>query len=274
LPIEGADDAGVDRLFRTLVPVVNGRRPGHEIVHRLRRKWDLGHSWQAALDGVREHVRALVDLKGPAGVVLDRLALDFEALAPESVASLRALFRSLADHGVDLDRVELDLGFGRGIGFYSQMVFEIVAPTPDGPVEVCGGGRYDGLARVFGSDRDDRGVGFAFGLERVARVLEAQGVNSASVVEDAVLLIPGRPEAIPQAVRLATALRSRGFRAILEMGDPGELIRDGGSRAVVVGDERGDDSLILHDRRRPSAERVTPQELIRIVAESAGELKP
>ena len=176
LPIEGADHVGIDRLFRTLVPVVNGRRPGHEIIHRLRRKWDLGHGWLAALDGVREHVRALVDLRGPAGEVLDRLSRDFEALAPDSVASLRALVRSLGDHGVDLDRLELDLGFGRGIGFYSQMVFEIVAATPDGPVEVCGGGRYDGLARVLGSDRDDRGVGFAFGLERVASVLEAQGV--------------------------------------------------------------------------------------------------
>ena len=64
-------------------------------------------------------------------------------------------------------RVELDLGFGRGIGFYTQMIFELVVATPAGPVEVCGGGRYDGLARVLGSDRDDRGVGFAFGLERL-----------------------------------------------------------------------------------------------------------
>ena len=67
-------------------------------------------------------------------------------------------------------RVELDLGFGRGIGFYTQMIFELVVATPAGPVEVCGGGRYDGLARVLGSDRDDRGVGFAFGLERLAEV--------------------------------------------------------------------------------------------------------
>ena len=73
----------------------------------------------------------------------------------------------LAHHGVNASRVELDLGFGRGIGFYSQMIFELVVATPGGPVEVCGGGRYDGLARVLGSDRDDRGVGFAFGLERL-----------------------------------------------------------------------------------------------------------
>ena len=41
------------------------------------------------------------------------------------------------------------------------MIFELAVPTPAGSIEVCGGGRYDGLARVLGSNRDDRGVGFA-----------------------------------------------------------------------------------------------------------------
>ena len=42
--VSQADDRGVDRLFRQLVPDVTGRRSGHEIIHRLRRKWDLSHS--------------------------------------------------------------------------------------------------------------------------------------------------------------------------------------------------------------------------------------
>jgi histidyl-tRNA synthetase len=54
------------------------------------------------------------------------------------------------------------------------MIFELVVPTADGAIDVCGGGRYDGLARVLGSDRDDRGVGFAFGLERLADVCAAR----------------------------------------------------------------------------------------------------
>ena len=71
---EGGDDGGVDRLFRTLVPVINGRRQGHEIVGRLRRKWDLGHSLRGTLDKVRGHARALAALQGPPGDVFDRLA--------------------------------------------------------------------------------------------------------------------------------------------------------------------------------------------------------
>ena len=76
----------------------------------------------------------------------------------------------------------LDLGFGHGIGFYSQMIFELIAPTPTGPVVVCHGGRYDGLARVLGSDRDPHGVGFAFGLERLHHALEARTASATEEV--------------------------------------------------------------------------------------------
>ena len=73
-------------------------------------------------------------------------------------------------------RIKLDLGFSRGIGFYTQMIFELEVSTPSGSLEVCGGGRYDGLARVLGSSRDDRGAGFAFGLERLAEVCAGAAV--------------------------------------------------------------------------------------------------
>ncbi len=69
--VDQADDVGIDRLFRTLVPVVTGRRPGHEIVHRLRRKWDLGHGLLGALGRVREQVHRLAELKGDPAAVLD-----------------------------------------------------------------------------------------------------------------------------------------------------------------------------------------------------------
>ncbi len=64
--VSQADDRGVDRLFRQLVPDVTGRRSGHEIVHRMRRKWDLGHSLAEILGRVRGQVHALAELRGPA----------------------------------------------------------------------------------------------------------------------------------------------------------------------------------------------------------------
>ncbi len=205
--VEGAEDRGVDRLFRTLVPVVNGRREGHEIVGRLRRKWDLGRSLRGTVDSVRHQCRTLATLQGPPVEVLARLTRDHVDLAPESVAELRALIATLDHHGIGPDRIHLDFGFGRGIGFYSQVIFELIAPTPDGPLEVCGGGRYDGLARVLGSERDDRGVGFAFGLERLAAAIEARPEGGTSV-RRGVVMLGGEGDAA--SIRLAQRLRAEG----------------------------------------------------------------
>jgi len=204
---DGSGDAGDDRLFRTLVPVVTGRRSGAEVLQRLRRKWELGHSLASALERVRGQLHALAGLRGRPAAILDRLARDHEVTAPESVAQLRRTVQSLDDYGVDLDRVELDLGFGRGIGFYTQLVFELVAPTANGPVVVCGGGRYDGLARVFGSDRDDRGVGFAFGLERLLGVLDARGTVRPGLPPRGCLVAASSGHS-GEATRLASRLRA------------------------------------------------------------------
>jgi histidyl-tRNA synthetase len=125
---------------------------------------------------LRGQFHALGELRGPAPAVLRRLEQNFALQAPGSIGDLGDLVNQLDNCGVESARVELDLGFGRGIGFYTQMIFELAVPTSFGPIEVCGGGRYDGLARVLGSDRDDRGVGFAFGLERLADACAARGV--------------------------------------------------------------------------------------------------
>jgi histidyl-tRNA synthetase len=177
--VSQADDRGVDRLFRHLVPDVTGRRSGHEIIHRLRRKWDLDHSLSEILGRVRGRFHALAELRGPAEDVLARLKQTFAPQAPRSISDLGELVSQLGQRGVESRRVELDLGFGRGIGFYTQMIFELVAPTSGGPIAVCGGGRYDGLARVLGSNRDDRGVGFAIGLERLAEACAARAPEPA-----------------------------------------------------------------------------------------------
>jgi len=256
-------EPGIDRLFRTLVPVVTGRRSGGEIVHRLRRKWDLSHGLLGALERVREQVQAMAGLTGPPLEVLGRLGSETAALAPDSVAALRALFGALEGFGVDPSRVSLDLGFGRGIGFYSQVIFEIAAPAGGESVEVCGGGRYDGLARVLGSDRDDRGVGFAFGLERLAAVLDAQREHGPGVGPPArgwLVIAPGESDA-PAAARLAAMLRVQGFRALLETGTGAPeavAARLGATRtahAVVVSGE-GPLWLIGPDGGKPSATTV------------------
>ena len=93
--VSHADDGGVDRLFRHLVPDVTGRRSGHEIINRLRSKWDLDHSLSQILGRVRDQFHGLAELRGPAPAVLERLDQNFAALAPRSIADLGDLVKQL-----------------------------------------------------------------------------------------------------------------------------------------------------------------------------------
>lgn len=254
-------DPAVDRLFHHLVPDVAGRRSGREVLERLRRKWYLGRSLKETLAKVRGEIRTLADLRGPIVDVLERLDRDYKALAPESVASIREFAAMLEAHGVELDRVELDLGFGRGIGFYTRMIFELLVETPEGDVEVCGGGRYDGLARVLGSDRDDRGAGFAFGLERLDRVLESRAREDRAPRGFLVVGANDRGNA-REAATLATFLRDRlDLPVVLS----GLKFDDAVERAKAIGLERivaVGSTIEVWDLRGGDVRRVEEDELI------------
>jgi histidyl-tRNA synthetase len=224
-------------------------------------------------------VHGLAGRRGNPAEVLDRLGHDVEAKAPDSVAALRALVGTLEHFGVDLDRVELDLGFGRGIGFYSRMIFELIAPTPTGPVEVCGGGRYDGLARVLGSARDDRGVGFAFGLERLRQVLDAQGRPGRDGGARGFLVVAHDPSSMPYAIQVATRLRAECARAVLEADRPfaravARAHELGLARIIVVkGPPEDADAVALHDLDGTTEAEVPLAEVDRLVREGAGGLR-
>ena len=64
----------------------------------------------------------------------------------------------------------------RGLDYYTKTVFEIVTPTEDGELTVCGGGRYDGLIEQLGGPATP-GVGFGMGVERMLLVQQMQGAS-------------------------------------------------------------------------------------------------
>ena len=238
--VSHADEPGVDRLFRHLVPNVTGRRSGHEIINRLRSKWELDRTLWQILARVREQFHGLAELRGPAPTVLERLDQNFASLAPRSIADLGALVKELAHQGVEANRVELDLGFRRGIGFYSQMIFELVVETAAGPVEVCGGGRYDGLARVLGSNRDDRGVGFAFGLERLMEVCAGRAARPNTTVERVVRLEMTTGPIDP--IRLAIPSKGHLYDGIIE------LLKTAGYKVRRASDRQYEATIVGHPR--------------------------
>jgi ATP phosphoribosyltransferase regulatory subunit len=106
----------------------------------------------------------------------DEAAAELRALSADAGLKLDAaldLFESrtgfLAARGVDVGRIRFASVFGRGLDYYSGMVFELHDPdTPNGR-PLVGGGRYDGLLSRLGSAEPIPAVGFAVWVERLAK---------------------------------------------------------------------------------------------------------
>jgi ATP phosphoribosyltransferase regulatory subunit len=104
--------------------------------------------------------------------VLDQATELGGAAVERATQRLRATSDSLAARGVK-DRVRLDLGLLRDLGYYTGAIVEVYDPAL-GHI-LGGGGRYDTLLGRFG--RDLPAVGFALYVERlhVAQAEEERG---------------------------------------------------------------------------------------------------
>jgi len=104
-----------------------------------------------ALSQMRGGSEVLEQARGLGGAAVER-----------ATARLQETFEALGERGV-ADRVQIDLGLLRDLGYYSGAILEVYDPAL-GHV-LGGGGRYDGLLKRFGVDLP--AAGFALYLERV-----------------------------------------------------------------------------------------------------------
>ncbi len=104
---------------------------------------------------------ALSQLRGGREVLDQARALGGDAVA-RATTRIQETFEALEARGV-ADRVQIDLGLLRDLGYYSGAILEVYDPAL-GHV-LGGGGRYDRLLKRFGVDLP--AAGFALYLERV-----------------------------------------------------------------------------------------------------------
>jgi histidyl-tRNA synthetase len=249
--IEGMDDAQAEALLLHAMREIGvnlrfGTRPPEQIVGRLVRKLRREDP-QPRVERALALLERLCHIHGPPAQMLPAAAalLDEYGLPTGALDELRAILALAEAHGVPADQLELDLGLGRGLHYYTGVIFEIYAP--DG-MQICGGGRYDELVTALGGRSHTPAVGFAYGLERV---VAASSLSAERPHADEVLVVAADDESYPYALRVAAELRARGYVAMADVRGRAVTgnLRDAARREVafvaVVGAEERERGEVL-----------------------------
>lgn len=268
-----AHQAITDFLHSLNIRIDSNRAEG-EVIERLLHKIredQQGPKLQVALD----FMGRLGELVGePAGILrqAQALAADFK-LDGGALDALKRTLNCLADYGDISGDIELDFGLNRGLHYYTGLIFELHCPAQTGElIQICGGGRYDNLVSILGGGDPTPALGFAYGIERIASVLEAG--KGAAPDNGIICVIPVADDDCAAALAIARELRAREIAAevSIEGRNLGRSLkradRRGARLVIIIGEaERAEQSAILRDMRSRQERRVAQAELAVTVEE-------
>jgi len=105
----------------------------------------------------------------------------------------------------------VNLGFVRGLAYYTGLIFEVVHPSV--PFSIAGGGRYDNLVELYGGNPTPA-VGFAIGIERTALVLDNLQKNEIYPKISVIIL---SEDGLQYGISIIDKLRSNNYVAVLNL---------------------------------------------------------
>jgi histidyl-tRNA synthetase len=133
-------------------------------------------------------LQPVLQLSGNTPVKLDKLSkvLSDSETGMKGIDELRRLFAYIESTPI-VSGVELDLTLARGLNYYTGAIIEV--KSKDVSIgSICGGGRYDNLAGVFGMEGVS-GVGVSFGADRIYDVLNQLNLFDNTQVSSTEILI-------------------------------------------------------------------------------------
>jgi histidyl-tRNA synthetase len=132
----------------------------------------------------------------------------------QALREIAAITQLVRRNGATADLI-VDLGFARGLEYYTGMIFEVF--VPDLGIALGGGGRYDKLVELFRGEPMPA-VGCAPGIDRIVLAMEKSGLFPPSTpVLAQVLVVPVSAELSGRAFDVATQIRKHGISAQNEM---------------------------------------------------------
>jgi len=149
-------------------------------------------------------------LSGPPGVALPAAAelLARHQISETPLRELEEIVSFLKAADLPEDSIEVNLGFGRGLHYYTGMIFEMYSTDPEvAGRQLCGGGRYDDLITSMGGRKLTPACGFAYGIQRLTACLP-----EAEIVPKVDLLVTAEDGNMSGALlRIARRLRETGL---------------------------------------------------------------
>lgn len=124
----------------------------------------------------------------------------------------------------------------RGLDYYMRTTFEVASNQIGSQTAVAGGGRYDGLVAQIGGQAVP-GVGFACGMERLALLMDEDGLAKPDFH-----IIALSTQLRPKAFALAEELRDGGFSGEMSYSDGGmkslmrQAAHSGARFCLILGD--------------------------------------
>lgn len=110
--------------------------------------------------------------------------------------------------------IDFDLSLARGLNYYTGAIIEVKAKDLSFG-SICGGGRYDNLAGVFGMPGVS-GVGVSFGADRIYDVLQQLNLfGGESAASTECLVVNFGTAELPYAMKITDILRKAGVRTEL-----------------------------------------------------------
>ncbi len=182
-------------------------------------------------------------------------------IGAEGVAELQTMAELLDRQGYGADRLILDPGVVRGLGYYTGPVFEaeLTFEILDEKGRkrqfgsVAGGGRYDDLVKRF-TGQAVPATGVSIGVDRLLAALRAKGRVGAEMPGPVVVTVMDR-DRMGDYLAMAGELRAAGVRAEVYLGNPknfGNQLKYADKRAsplavIQGGDEAARGTVILKD---------------------------
>jgi histidyl-tRNA synthetase len=156
----------VDRSQRD---IAMGGRTLEDITRRLLRKRKRAAEQtqiEAALDWLDQWVRIDSQPEEAFTALADLIGSDQNA--HQTLQSWRTSINLLSAYDVKAEQIKIQPALARSWEYYTGIVFELRSSTD---VHLGGGGRYDELARLIGSNTDVPAVGFAYYADEMLSIL-------------------------------------------------------------------------------------------------------